>query len=317
MKKQLFGHILAMATATMFAASMAVASTPTTYDFLRADVSSRAAAMAGSFVSVTGDPNMIFYNPAGLSTLERPMGSLGFFKHLMDINAGHVAYSQEIEDLGYFGIGAVYVNYGSFDETDDFGNILGEFKASDMAFTVGYSNVLQENLHYGVNAKFIYSSIAGYSSTGLAADLGLLYTVPESRFTFGVSVRNIGAQLSSYIETKEKLPLDVVVGASVVPRGLPLLVNLNFHKLNEETDKFTDRFKSFSVGGEFTLSPVIMARFGYNNEQRRELKIGTGAGLAGFSGGIGVTVSDYRVDYALTSLGKIGNFHRISLGTSF
>ena len=301
----------------MVASHFAIAGTPTAYDFLRTDVGSRAAGMAGSFVSITGDPNTIFYNPAGLSTLEKPMGSLGFFKHLMDINAGYVAYSQEFDNLGYFGVGAVYVNYGSFNETDDLGNVLGTFSASDMAFTLGYSNVMQENLHYGINAKFIYSSIAGFSSTGAAADFGILYAIPESRFSFGASVRNVGGQFSSYIESREKLPLDVVIGASVVPRGLPLLINLNFHKLNEDVDTFGDRFKSFSIGGEFTLSQVIMVRFGYNNEQRRELKIGAGAGLAGFSGGIGVTVKEYKVDYALSSLGKIGEFHRISIGTSF
>jgi hypothetical protein len=168
-----------------------------------------------------------------------------------------------------------------------------------------------------VSAKFIYSSIAGYNSTGIAGDLGILYTVPESRFTFGASIRNIGAQLTSYISTKEDLPLDVIVGASVVPRGLPLLLNLNFHKLNEDVDTFADRFKSFSVGGEFTLSKVMLFRFGYNNEQRKELKIGTSAGLAGFSGGLGLTVKNYKVDYALSSLGKIGSLHRISIGTMF
>lgn len=317
MKLYLSGTAFLALMLTIVTTHHAFAGTPTAYDFLRADVGSRAAGMAGSFVSITGDPNTIFYNPAGLSTLEKPMGSLGFFKHLMDINAGYVAYSQEFGDLGYFGVGALYVNYGSFNETDDLGNVLGTFSASDMAFTLGYSNIMKENLHYGINAKFIYSSIAGYNSTGAAADFGILYAVPESRFSFGASIRNVGRQFSSYIESKEKLPLDVVVGASVVPRGLPLLININFHKLNEDVDTFGDRFKSFSVGGEFTLSQVIMARFGYNNEQRRELKIGAGAGLAGFSGGIGVTVKEYKVDYALSSLGKIGAFHRISIGTSF
>ena len=35
----------------------------TTYEFLRNDVSARAAAMGGSFVSVLNDPSAVFYNP--------------------------------------------------------------------------------------------------------------------------------------------------------------------------------------------------------------------------------------------------------------
>ena len=41
-----------------------------TYDFLRLDVGARAGALNGSFVSMTNDPNLLFYNPAALPTLE-------------------------------------------------------------------------------------------------------------------------------------------------------------------------------------------------------------------------------------------------------
>jgi hypothetical protein len=291
--------------------------TNSVFNFLRNDVSPRAAALAGSFVTVTSDPSSIFYNPAGLSTLENPMGSVGFFKHLLDINAGYASYGQPYEDLGYFGAGLVYTNYGTFDETDELFNNLGTFGASEFALLLGYSNLFEENVHYGINAKFIYSSIARYTSTGLAADFGILYTIPESKVAIGASIRNIGGQLSSYISTREKLPLDVVVGASIVPRGLPLLLNVNFHKLNEDYGKFGDRFRAFTVGGEFTLSKVLLARVGFDNEKRKDLKVGTSSGLAGFSGGIGILVSGYLVDYSLSSLGKIGNLHRISIGSSF
>jgi hypothetical protein len=273
--------------------------------------------MAGSFAAVLNDPNSIFYNPAALGTIEAPTGSLGFFKHLLDINVGYVSYSQPLEeDMGWLGSGAIYSNYGSFAETDDLGNVLGTFSASDLAFMVGYANELERNLYYGVNVKFIYSSIAGYKSTALAGDVGLFYNIPGSRVTLGASIRNVGVQLSSYISTKEDLPLDVLVGGSIVPRGLPLLLNVTVHKLNENTESFADRFRAFSVGGEFTLSTVLQVRFGYNNEQRKDLKIGTSSGLAGFSGGIGITVREYRVDYSLSSLGKIGNLHRISIATT-
>jgi len=294
-----------------------LAGSNSTYDFLRSDVSARAGALAGSYITVMNDPTGIFYNPASLGTLEKPAGSLGFFKHLLDINSGSLAYSQPYEDIGYFGFGIVYVNYGSFDETDDLGNKLGTFGASDLALSLGYSNTIEENLYWGANAKFIYSSIAGSKSTGIAADLGILYNIPDSRVTLGASVRNIGAQLSSYLSTKEKLPVDFAVGVSVVPKGIPLLLNLNFHKLNEESNNFGDRFKAFSIGGEFTLSKVLQARVGYANEHRQELKTGTSAGLAGFSGGIGINVQEYKLDYGLSSMGSIGSLHRITIGATF
>jgi len=303
--------------ACLASAAAACGQSNTVYSFLRSDAGARPAAMAGSFVSVSNDPTVLFYNPAGISTLDVPRGSVGFFKHLLDINAGYAVYSQEIPEIGHFAAGVLYTNYGSFDETDDLGNTLGTFSASDLAITLGYGGVLEENLYYGGAVKFIHSSLAGYGSSAAAADAGILYLIPQSSIALGASLRNLGAQLSTFAGVSEPLPIDFTLGASVVPRGLPLLLNLNFHKLNEDPGGFIDRFRAFTVGGEFTLSRVLQVRFGYNNEQRKDLKTGTTAGLAGFSAGLGITVAEYRVDYALSSLGTIGNLHRISLSSSF
>jgi len=305
---------LLLALATPHAAT---AQETTAFAFLRNDVGARAAALAGSVTAVTGDPTIMFYNPASIGTLTTPSGSAGFFKHLLDINAGYVVYGQEIAGFGNVGAGVVYTNYGSFDGADEFDNPTGTFTASDLALSAGYSNTLEENVFYGGAVKFIFSSIAGYRATALAADAGILYRIPASRLTLGASLRNIGSETATYDGVHELLPLDFAVGASVVPRGLPLLLNVDFHRLNENPGGFIDRFRAFTVGGEFTLSSVFRARFGYNNQSRKDLQTGTASGLAGFSAGIGITVSGTVVDYALSSLGVIGNLHRISVSTTF
>ena len=297
--------------------SEAPAQETTAFAFLRNDVGARAAALAGSVVAVTNDPVLLFYNPASLGTLASAGGSAGFFKHLLDINSGYAVYGQEIAGVGHVGAGVIYTNYGSFDRTDELGNTNGTFGASDIAFSAGYSNSFDENVFYGGAVKFIYSSIDTYRATALAADLGILYRLPASRLTLGASLRNIGRETSTYAGVNEPLPLDFAVGASVVPRGLPLLLNVDFHRLNENPGGFIDRFRAFTVGGEFTLSRVFQARFGYNNQSRKDLQTGTASGLAGFSAGVGITIAGTVVDYALSSLGPIGNLHRISVGMTF
>jgi hypothetical protein len=287
------------------------------YNFLRNDVGARAAALAGSFTTVQGDPDILFYNPAGLASLQGSQGSVGFFKHMLDINAGHLNYSTEIEGIGRFGAGILFTNYGTFDETDLLGNTTGSFGANDIALSIGYAFSLEENLYVGGALKFIYSGIGDYTSTGIGADLGVLYTVPASKFAIGASIRNLGAQLSAYNSTTEDLPLDVAIGASIVPKGLPLLLNVGVHRLNDDADDLLARFRSFTVGGEFTLSPVVRLRVGYDNARRKDYKIGSSADLAGFSAGLGVLVSGYQVDYALSSLGKAGLLHRVSVSTNF
>ena len=289
----------------------------TTYNFLRNDVGARAAALGGSFVAVENDVNMLFYNPAGLSTLEEKQVSFGFLKHLLDVNSGYVSYSQHIRDFGWFGAGIEYIRYGDFTRTDNLGNNLGTFGASEFAFIVGYSNIAYEGIHYGVSANFIYSSIADVQSAALALDAGIFYEVEPKRFAVGASILHVGRQISKYIETSEKLPVEVKVGIALRPEHLPLLLNVSFNRLNEETGDLTSRLRAFSVGGEFTLSEVVQARIGYDNEVRKDLKIGTSAGLAGFSFGAGFFLDHYAFDYSYNSLGKIGALHRFTIGTSF
>jgi hypothetical protein len=287
-----------------------------TYDFLRLDGSARAGALGGSFVSNNDDADVIFYNPAGIRLLEGNPASFSFVKHLMDINLATLSYSTEYEDIGRFGAAIKYINYGSFDEADEFGNRTGEFSAGEFAFVVGYANQLDENFYYGANAKFIYSGIADRSSTAMAVDLGLHYAIPDKNWSFGFAVLNLGGQLSSYYETKEDLPLDIAIGVSKRLENLPLRLSVDFHKLNQDRDDFAQRFKAFTIGAEFTLSKVMKLRFGYDNERRSEFKIGTTSGIAGFNAGLGVKVSDYQFDYGYSSLGLVGGLHRIGISTS-
>lgn len=301
----------------LFAAVPVSAGTNTVYSFLRSDMNARAAALAGSFVSITDDPTTLYYNPASIGTLTQPRGTVGFFKNLMDVNAGSLTYGQEFEDIGTFAAGVIYQNYGSFTETNEYGTAIGSFSASDLALSIGYSNTLDSNLYWGAAVKVIYSSIADANSSAIAGDVGLLYRIPTSRIAIGASIRNIGRQMSTYGGTREPLPLDASFGFSVSPKGIPLLLNFNFHKLNQDVDNFGERFRSFTVGGEFTLSRVLLLRVGFNNEERKDLNLGTTSSLAGFSAGLGVNVSKYRVDYGITSLGTIGILHRVSISTTF
>lgn len=288
-----------------------------TYEFLRIGMSPRAAALGGSFIAAVDDPDVIFYNPAGIYTLPETPVSFSYVNHLLDINLASLSVTKNIEGVGKFGASVQYINYGTFPRTDEYANKNGEFGAGEFAFSAAYAGLIDENFVYGTNVKFIYSGIAEYSSTAIGMDIGLQYLIPEENFSFGFAVSNIGTQLSKYISSKEELPFDISLGVSKGLLHLPLRFFVDFHKLNENQNKIFNRLKNFSVGGEFTLSRVLKLRAGFDNEKRTELKIGNFAGLAGFAVGLGITVKDYQFNYAFSSMGQIGALHRIGLTTSF
>jgi hypothetical protein len=295
--------------------STAFSQQQTVYNFLKLDVDARSSAMAGNFVALPNDANAIFYNPAVLATGKGTKASVGFFKYLLDINSGNAAYTMKYKDLGYIGAGVRFVNYGSFDKYDENFNQTGTFSANDIALSLGYANQYKERFNYGANVKFIYSSIDEYSSLGAAVDLGFLYYVPETYFGAGISLLNLGTQLSSYYGTREDLPLDLRIGVSKKLDYLPLTFTLGLTNLTDSYDKFYDRFKNIIVGGELTVSDYVTFRIGYSNPQRQNLKTGSSIGIAGFSAGLGIKFMEkYHIDYAFNSMGKIGSTHRFNIG---
>ncbi len=289
-----------------------------TYLFLRNDVSARAAAMGGSFVSMKNDPNGIFYNPALLSTINQEKFSLGYMTFLSQYKTTYFSYSTVFDSTSKLGVGLIYNSYGDFIEKDEYNNELGTFSVSDLVLITSYAFNYDENISIGVSSKLIYSAISNYSSNALALDAGIYYFIPGNNpLSIGASIQHLGKQINSYNTTEEDLPLDVKIGITLKPEHLPLDINLNFHKINVQQNIISDRLRYFTIGGEFTISESMRLRFGYNNEKRKDMKLGTSSDMAGFSFGGGIVKENYTIDYSYSSLGKIGEVSRINVGYSF
>lgn len=318
-KYESHGYILSMKV-IWFSAVMSLASSvfaQSAYDFLNLDVSAREASLAGSVMSRTDDPTGFYYNPAlSVGAKDRSV-TFGFLKHVLDINAGYLFSTFQLQGTGSFGVGIGYINYGTFTTTDDMGNEYGTFTAGDVVLTANYSNYLAENFSYGFNIKGIYSSIASYSSSAAAFDAGLYYNFPANLFGIGFSIVNVGTQLSKYQTVRESLPFDVRIGLSKQLEHLPLILNLAFQRLGDPNMNATDRLRSFVLGGEFLLSDNFHVRIGYNNLEHQQMKVGLTSGMEGLSFGAGLSFLGYGFDYSYSSWGKIGALHRVNVTTSF
>jgi hypothetical protein len=313
--KSIFRKLAILGVILFAGISASEAGSGSSFNFLRTDVGARAGGLGGSIAALSDDPNLVFYNPAGLATLSRRRVALGYFKHLLDINSANLAWGEHVDGFGYVGAGALYMNYGEFQRTGEEGQNLGTFGAGELSAGVAYADAIGDRFLYGAGAKFIYSSIGEYSSSAVAVDLGTQFIAVPERVVLGLSLLHLGAQLDPYSTMTEDLPLDLRFGVSLSPEHLPATFLLDVHRLTDERDSFAAHFKAFAVGVEFTLSPNVFLRAGYNNERRQDLDMGegTGSGLAGFSLGTGIATGDYQFDYAFTSNGPVGAFHRFSI----
>jgi hypothetical protein len=314
-----FRRSLLSLTAFLIITQAGLASGQSVFNFIRNDASARFAGIGGSAVALRHDSALLFYNPSGLYGMNHRHMAFSYFRHVVDINSGFFSIAQEFDNIGWFGAGITYVDYGTQTEVDHLENILGTFKSTDIAMVIGYANRLYgENLAFGVNAKLFYSTLTpSHSSVALAADLGIQYFLPEQELTIGASILNLGRQVTTYESTRESLPIDMKIGISKGLEHLPLVLSVNFHHLTEDTGDAFERLRGFTVGGEFTVSEIVRFRFGYRNEMRQDLQIGSTIGLAGFATGFGIHYRAYEFDYGFTSLGKIGSLHHVTLGYSF
>lgn len=311
------------------------------YDFLNLTPSARVIALGGVNVStIDEDVNFGYQNPALVTDSMDKQVSLSFANYLTDIGYGYASYSQRIKGIGNFHSGVHYVSYGTLQGADEFGNLTGEFKAGEFAWVIGLSRAYKR-FHYGANLKFISSTLAtGYSSTGIAADLGASYHSRDRLFSSGLVLRNFGTQLSTYTDVgeREPLPFEVIMGMSVKLKYMPLRFSLTATNLEHPNLIFEDPnptpqfdlagnliepenitldniFRHFVFGGEFLLGNALRLRAGYNHLRRQELRAENRAGLTGFSLGVGIRVSRLAFDYGYSSYGanSVFNAHLFSL----
>jgi hypothetical protein len=281
------------------------------YQFLRTYSGARPSAMAGAFISLSGDIHSVYFNPAGLAEMKGRVATATYLNHILDFQSGFIAYAMPMKNLGNMAVSLNYMNYGELDETDSEGNELGTFSAGSFYLTSVLSRKLNDNLLVGGSVKFINSSIASYNSSAIALDLGLIYHVPFIEdFTVGLGVFNIGTALSAFVDTKDPLPLNFVFGFSKPLAHLPLTYSVSINK-------YIDDDVQVNVGGEFTITDGVYLRLGYNSLGSNQKIGGEGDQFAGVSAGFGFEWQKYYLDYSLSSYGAIGYLNRLSFSYKF
>jgi hypothetical protein len=289
------------------------------FEFLRTEYSSRAAGLGRSFVAMRGDANGLFHNPSSLAYIEDHQFLFNYVDYLIDFGGGFAAYSQRIKGYGQATVSIIWLDYGDFDETNEFAQMTGRtYGAYDIAFALSYADELETYFSYGVTLKYIHSKIDQYTASGFALDFGLLYAPPfDNRLFFGLSLLNVGKTFDAYITTKESLPMSLRVGVSKQLEHLPLELSVNLNDLNVYEESFWDRLGKFSIGGEFTLSEMLRLRLGYENELHRDLDTDVSDNFAGVSLGFGLNWNDYRFDYSFSSMGALGSVNRFGIFGTF
>lgn len=317
------------------------------YEFLNFSPSARVTALGGSLITVKDDDHSLgFDNPALLNASMHQGIAFNHNFHLAGIQNGYAAYAHHLKKLETtFTVGMQYVNYGDFIGTDEFGNEIANFDANELALTIGAGRQLYDKVSVGANLKVISSTLEAFSSYGVSLDLGAYYEDPEKRLTAAFVIKNMGTQLSTYREgVRESLPFEIQFGVSKRLENLPFRFSIIAHKLEtpnlnydnpaqvEERLFFGEEpqqqsnfnawldnvFKHIIFNGEFLIGKEenFRLRIGYNHFVKRELSVQNFRSLAGFSGGFGLKINRFRIDYGLGVYHLGGSLKHLTISTN-
>jgi hypothetical protein len=278
---------------------VALQAQPYAFEFLRTVVPARAAALGTATVALPGDASLQLLNPALGATLSRASLGSVVLKHVLDIVSGAALYSGIPVLQGSGSVGAVYMDYGRFQRRDALGSAVGEFSAHDLALVLSYADTLERELFYGIAAKALWEQLDAQHALVVALDVGLLYRFPDGRTSIGAALLHVGTALRHFAQEPLPLPTDLRLGLAHALRGMPAVFVFNFARLTEPTASVWQKFENFALGVEFTLSPAMAVRVGYDNKLRRAAPAGA-RGITGMSAGVGLNAAGVQLDYSAT-----------------
>ena len=301
--------------------------------FLKIGIGARPAGLADTFTASANDINSIYWNPAGLSLIKTDRTEIGFThtQWIVDTKLEFIGVAHSIEEIGAFGLGVAYMNYGTINERDDSGNESGEvFKPYDLLVTATYSRNLFEDTLTGLSVKLFRENISDTSYSAVLLDLGAIQIIELGDLTdwnLGVCVQNLGTKVKEY-----NSPLGYRVGTALkvyqfsfffADEAVWKLAEYNKADLRRtREDSFTlgiegyfpaDNKPYLNIGIEYWVYDIIAVRTGYKYKSGGN-DLGTVSGLAV---GAGVAIFGSVLDYAYIPFGDLGNTHRVSLTFDF
>jgi hypothetical protein len=321
-------------------------------NFLKIGVGSRAEAMAGAFVAQVNDVSALYWNPAGMSNVEKREVLVHRTDWILDINHIYVAAGLPISNFGTLGFSVSSLSMGEMDQTTaEFPDGSGvKFSASNFAIGVGYARNLTDRFAVGVHAKYVQEKISASSASTFALDFGTIYTTGFRGMKIGMSISNFGGKLRMQgREQLQRVDIDPGLGSNPTeiparleteswPLPLSFRLGVSLDVMKNETSRLTtnldytdprDVNPLSSLGVEYGFRNLVFLRGGFrtglanlglfeNTNLKAQEKDAEESFLT-FGGGLNLKYSDYhlKIDYAFSDLGRLNNVHRFSIGFAF
>ena len=315
--------------------------------FLEIGPGARSIGMGSAYVSVADDASSIYWNPAGIASLNQTEVQSFYTPWLVETN---FYYNSAVIPIGVYGsIGLTFTSI-TMDEMmvrtvqDPEPNEYGQkFDAGNISMGIAYAKKLTDRFSFGFQTKFIQESIWQMKAQGYAVDIGTMF-VTKSNLNIGMSISNFGGKLGMQgVNTLVDIDIDETIygnndridgslGTSQWP--LPLLFRFGLSKkfAFSPTMDFlvavdaihpNNNPEYINVGFEYSIMDLISFRLGKSHSFYNLNSSGKTIGPEhGISLGTGIKYKIPRgplvnVDYVFSDYGVFSNVQGYSISLNF
>ena len=284
--------------------------TTTSYGFLKLTGNARSAGMGDAFSSVGNDLAAIFYNPAGITQIEKYELNASYLRWIVGSQMGSFALAAKT-NAATFAINFMYFTSEEFEEnTSAQPSGTGRMvRAGDIAAGLTIAKQVTDKLSVGGNLRYVKEDLDLQSYSSIDIDFGTLFYTGYRSTRLGMSLRNLGGD-KDVIGQKARFPMVFnLSGAAEVygnlgdPFSLTVAVEQMF---------FTDSINRYHFGGEAWVQNMIALRAGYKTGYDSE-SWSVGAGLKQKLG-----PQTVKVDFSYSRAEALDEYPvRLSVGLAF
>jgi hypothetical protein len=280
--------------------------------FLKLEPGCRPVGMGGAFVGLANDVNALFWNPAGLVSIQKSELSAMQNFSFGGVNNVTAGYARRLGKLtlgvslqGVFA--EIERRSGPSEDPEE------TFYSGGVAVGIAGGYELMRWISVGGVAKYIYQNYDQDETNGLAVDVGGMIRMLDGKVSAGVTLQNLG-WVEGEPESEGKLPTSLRAGGAI---------SLDKGKLNLSAEANIPFYgdPSVRVGLERWVHQVLALRVGYN----LGFKSAAENPASGLTAGVGLKAYgtkplenvNFQFDYAYIPDRRFGDSHRISFITRF
>lgn len=306
--------------------------------FLSIEVGPRAKGMGGAFVGLADDVSALYWNPAGIATLEKNGLLFSHTEWLADVNFDFAGVTLKVGNFGTLGAFLTSVSIPEMKVRTVFEpEGTGEFfDAQDIAIGVSYARYLTDRFVIGANFKFIRERIFNSTASTAAVDFGTLFRTNLNNMVIGFSISNFGGDMKlSGIDTQVEVDISpdefgnndrIFANLQTESFQLPLTfrVGVAMDLFKTENNRAvvamdaivpSDNDQYMNIGGEYTFGNFLALRAGYRSlfleDSEEGLTLGAGINYTLFG------ETSLHFDYSYGDFGLLNNVQEFSISIYF